>query len=98
MKTKIEFKGKIEKLYTIEGNIACERIKIPKLDRKHCNMSEFRAQTKYGAFANSDLFHGVLSRIKKQVFGETEYLRLNAIPESVKINTNNFLAVVTFEV
>lgn len=94
----ITFKGKVETLEYADGTIAAVRIKIPKLERKHCDMAAFRAHPKYGSYANSDLFPAMLARIKREKLGDRDYLQLDNIPEGVSVDTTGFLAVVTFEV
>ena len=94
---KITFKGKIKKVYFMDDTLAYEYIQVPELDRKHCDIAAFRNHAKYGAYANSDLFMGMLKSIKQSTFRGNE-LKLNSIPEGVSIDTSGFLAVVTFEV
>lgn len=95
----IQFKGKVHTVHFTDKSKNYDYIKIPELDRKHCDMNAFRSHPKYGSYANSDLFKGMLSRIKVQKFGSlTGQLKLNAIPEGVTVDTSGFLAVVTFEV
>ncbi len=94
----IQFKGKVKHVRYADGSHAFDYIAIPELDRKHCDMAAFRSHPKYGGFANSDMFKGILSRIKVQKFGSlTTMLKLNAIPEGVNVDTSGFLAVVTFD-
>ena len=93
----IRFRGKIETVrYAFSDEVACRRIKVPKFERRHCNMAEFRCHPKYGAYANSDLFLSILSRIKRDTFGD--YLRLDRIPENVTVNTEGYLAEVTLSI
>lgn len=93
----IQFKGKIEHLTYFDDTPAYSRIKIPKLERRHCDMTAFRQHHKYGSYANSDLFPGMLARIKADTFG-SDYLRLDRIPDNVTVDTSGFLAKVSFEV
>ena len=46
---KITFRGKVETVNYADGSLYAVRIKVPELDRKHCDMAAF-----YGAYANSD--------------------------------------------
>ncbi len=95
----IQFKGKVKSVRYRDGSHAFDYIAIPEFDRRHCDMPAFRSHPKYGGFANSDLFKGILSRIKVQKFGSlTTMLKLNAIPEGVSVDTSGFLAVVTIDV
>ena len=94
---KIQFKGKVQTMFNVDGTVAYEYIQVPEFDRRHCDMSAFRQHRKYGSYANSDMFKGMLSRIRKDRFGGG-VLKLNALPEGVDVNTGGFLAVVTFDV
>lgn len=94
----IVFKGKVKPLYWANDELAYEYIAIPELDRKHCNMAAFRNHPKYGAYANSDLFKGILAGIKRDLFGNRTTLRLDEIPEGVTVDTSGFLAIVTITV
>lgn len=93
----IKFKAKVQAMRNADGSLAYEYLQVPEFDRKHCDMNAFRTHPKYGAYANSDLFKGVLKRIRSDVFGGG-FLKLNAAPETVSVDTSGFLAVVTFEV
>jgi len=96
MKTaKITFKGKVETLRYVDNTVASVRIKVPTLERRHCDMNAMRQHPKYGSYANSDLFPAMLARIKNERLGE--YIKLDAIPEWVTVNQEGFLAVVTVE-
>ena len=95
---RIEFKGKVKTMHYADDTVAYTYLDVPSLDRKHCDMSAFRSHPKYGAYANSDLFLGMLNRIKVATFGESSRLKLDAIPEGVTVDTSGFLAVVSFDV
>lgn len=89
---KIEFKAKIN-----ETHCGRKYISVPKFGRTHCDMQAFRLHGKYGSYANSDLFPAMLARIRKETFKDG-LLYLDAIPEGVNVDTNKFLAVVSFNV
>ena len=72
-------------------------VKIPELTRRHVDMDEARRHPKYGSYANSDLFQGILGRIKREKLGEHKWLKLHEIPEGVTVDTSGFLFVVTFK-
>lgn len=93
----IQFKAKIQTVYNMDDTPAYYYIHVPELDRKHCDMPAFRQHKKYGPYANSDLFKGMLKRIRSDIF-QGRPLKLNAIPEGVTVDTSGFLAVVTIEV
>lgn len=92
----ITFKGKVETLQYVDGTVASVRVKVPTLERRHCDMHAFRIHPRYGSYANSDLFPSMLARIKRERLGE--YIKLSAIPEGVTVDTTGFLAVVTISV
>ncbi len=95
----ITFKGKVQDmLYSGETVPSYQYIKIPTLDRKHCDMSAFRNHPRYGGLANSDLFNSCLARIKRDIFGTSDLLKLNNIPANVTVDMSGFLAIVTIEV
>jgi hypothetical protein len=95
---KIEFKSKIRTMHSAGGEELYRYIDVPALDRKHCDMAAFRNHPKYGGYANSDLFKGMLSHIRKGMFGDGGKLRLDAIPAGVTVDASGFLAVVFFDV
>lgn len=70
-------------------------IQVPQLVRRHCDMAAFRAHPKFGGIANSDLFPNALSRIKRDLFGDSGCLFSNRIPACVTVNTTGFLYEVT---
>ena len=92
----IEFRAKVEQIYTMEGEPAFKRIKVPALTRKHCDMAAFRKHPRFGGLANSDLFPGVLARIRREKLGE--YIRMDRVPDTVKVDDSGFLAVVRVDV
>lgn len=92
----IQFRAKIITVYNIDDTVAYKYIPVPTLGRHHCDMNAFRQHRKYGGFANSDLFTGMLKRIRSEVTGDK--IRLDAIPENVTVDVSNFLATVTFNV
>lgn len=93
----IQFKAKVQTMHNVDNSVAYSYLQVPEFDSKHCDMSAFRSHQKYGSYANSDLFKGMLCRIRKEVFGGAT-LKLHAIPDGVQVDTGGFLAVVTFEV
>lgn len=95
---KIEFKGKVKNVYNIDETIAYQYVAVPTFDRKHCDMHAFRQHHKFGAYANSDLFRGMLNRIRSDKFGDSGMLILSKVPEGITVDTSGFLAVVSFDV
>lgn len=92
----IQFRGKIEQAYTMEGEPAFQQIKVPELTRKHCDMAAFRTHPRFGGLANSDLFPGILARIRREKLGD--YIRLDRVPDGVQVDDSGFLAVVRVDV
>lgn len=90
----ITFKAKVETVWHMDHSPAYQRIKVPKIERKHCDMNAFRTDRKFGSYANSDLFPSLLRRAMKDA-NISDYIRLDAVPESVEIDTSGFLAQVT---
>lgn len=93
----ITFRAKIETIYHMDDTVAYRRVKVPKLTARHCDMPAFRQDQKYGPYANSDLFPSVLARAVKAL-GVKDYIRLDAIPNGVSVDTSGFLAQVTISV
>jgi len=97
MPAKIEFKGKPETIYNVDKTVAFQRIKVPELKSMHCDMNAFRAHPKFGPYANSDLFLGMLARIKRERLGE--FIRLDReLPTGVVVTHGAFLSTVSIEV
>ena len=93
----IQFKGKVQQMLNMDDTLAYEYIAVPELKRNHCDMHAFRNHPKFGAYANSDLFAGMLKRIKSDTF-KGGMLKLGQVPDGVQVDTKGFLAVVTIEV
>lgn len=93
----ITFKAKCRAVYNMDDTVAFHIIDVPKLTRAHCDMPAFRKHPKYSGLVNSDLFPNVLSHIKRDV-APHGWIKLEAPPASVQIDTSGFLAVVTIEV
>jgi len=93
----IEFKGKVQQMFFVDGSLSYEYIAVPELKRAHCDMAAFRTHPKYRSYANSDMFSGMLKRIKSATF-KGGMLKLGELPECVKVDTSKFLAVVTITV
>ena len=94
----ITFKAKVKRLYNADDSVAYEYVTVPELTRRHCDMAAFRIHSKYGALANSDLFAGVLKRIRSDIIAGGLGIRLDNIPANVKVDTSGFLATCTIEV
>lgn len=97
MTARITFRAKPDRVLNMDGTLAWEQVKVPKLERRHCTMDAFRRHPRYGSYANSDLFPAMLARIAKER-APHGYLRLDRLPEGVEVDRSAFLAVVTFSV
>jgi hypothetical protein len=92
---KIEFKAKVQTMYNVDDTPAYDYIAVPEFKRSHVDMAAARNHPKYGGLANSDLFPGVLARIRKDVLNGRAYLRVCDLPANVTVDTSGFLAKVT---
>jgi len=90
----IEFKAKVKHVHNSDGTVAYQYIPVPELTRKHCDMNAFRQHPKFGGLANSDLFAGILSRVRSGLVNGGLGLRLDRLPDNVTVNTAGFLALV----
>jgi hypothetical protein len=95
---RIQFKAKVKTMYNMDDSVAYEYVSVPMLNRNHCDMPAFRDHPKYGSYANSDLFIGMLNGIRKTIFGNNNKLKLSDIPPNVSVDTSGFLAVITINV
>ncbi len=84
----------------MDDTVAYHDVQVPVLARRHCDMSAFRKHPKYGSLANSDLFAGILKRIRRDTIGGEyqESIRLDRVPANVTIDESGFLAEVTITV
>ena len=96
----IQFRAKAETIYNADETVAFDQIRVPLFTRAHCDMPAFRRSRKYGGLANSDLFPGCLARIREGL-GVKPYnpvLRLDRLPDGVKVDRSGFLATITITV
>lgn len=100
MSATIQFRAKVEKVYNMDDTLAYECVRVPNIERKHCDMAAFRSHKKIGPYANSDLFAGIIRRSLKDILGTTSatVIRLDNVPAGVSVDTGGFLALVTIEV
>jgi hypothetical protein len=94
---KISFRAKLQQMFNMDDTLAYEYISVPVLKRSHCDMHAFRTHSKYGSYANSDLFLGMLARVRKDRFNNG-ILKLSEVPDGVTVDTSGFLALVEFDV
>lgn len=95
---KITFKTKpVAEIMPDNSDTGVFIIYVPKLERKHCDMSAFRQHSKYGAYANSTLFPAMLARIKRDV-APHGWIKTDNVPANVQIDRTGFLWVVSIDV
>lgn len=73
-------------------------VKVPKIEPRHTDRAEWRASRRFGAFANSDLFPGLLRRQVGNVIGQRTCLWLDDLPAGVEADTSGFLASITITI
>lgn len=96
---RISFKAKPINVYNPDETLAYRAVPIPRaFTRSHCDMAAFRSHAKFGGIANSDLFPNALARVRRDMFGVRDAIRLDQIPAGVSIDTSGFLAIVSFDV
>lgn len=94
---RITFKAKVQTVFYADETPAYQIVKVPEIRRAHCDMAAFRANAKFGAYANSDIFGSMIKHALKAQ-GIASYLRLDVLPPSVTVDTNSFLASITIDV
>jgi hypothetical protein len=98
---RIEFRAKIQTVYEFNGDVAYQYVQVPTLTRSHCDMGAFRQHPKYGGYANSDLFPGMLRHIRDNRFpwsvNGRRAFKIDDVPTGVTLDQSGFLARVTFE-
>ena len=94
---RIAFKTKPETVLNPDNTVAWVQLRVPTLERRHCDMRAFRSHPRFGSYANSDLFSAMLSRIARDA-APSGYLRLDRLPENVKVHAGAFLWNVHIEV
>lgn len=92
----ITFRAKVREIH--DGDVRRRYVPIPVLDRRHCNMDAFRSSRRFGPYANSDFFKGMLARIRKDALHGSPWLYLDSAGPGVNVDTSDFLAKVTITV
>jgi hypothetical protein len=95
---RIEFKAKVQTMHDMDDTPLYDYVAVPEFKRSHVDMNAARQHAKYGSYANSDLFPGMLARIRKDLLNGRAFLRLSDLPPNVTIDTSGFLARVSIEV
>ncbi len=93
----IKFRAKKITACAVNDDVDYGCVNVPKLKSSHCDINAFRPHEKYGGYTNSQLFEGILARIRKGIFPTGE-LRLDEIPEGVTVDTSRFLVKASFGV
>lgn len=96
--TTVRFRTKTREMWYVgEETPAYTYVQVPKLTRNHCDMAEMRKSKRFGHYANSDLFIGLLNRCVREL-GIQDRIRLDSLPPCVTVNTSGFLAEVTIAI
>lgn len=93
----IKFKAKMQTMHDMDDTPLYDYVEVPTFKRSHVDMNAARQHPTYGAYANSDLFLGMLARIRSGLLDGRAYLRLDQLPENVTV-TPGFLCTITIEV
>lgn len=93
----VTFKAKVRRMVNMDGTVAYRYVDVPKtIGCKHCDMQAFRDSAKFGPYANSDFFPGMLRHAVEQVGVKPGgRLKLDALPDGVTVDESGFLAVVS---
>lgn len=91
---KIQFKAKQRTVHNMDNSIHYVKIDVPKITRNHCDMHAFRVSRRFGGYANSDLFLGMIRGELKRL-GIGEIVKLDNVPDSMTVDGTGFLSVVT---
>lgn len=98
---RIAFKAKPVQVYNPDGSVAYVAVKVPELKRSHVDMHAARRHPRYSGIANSDLFPGVLAKIRRELVGEynpSGHVRLDKLPEGFSVRRVGPLIEVSWEV
>jgi hypothetical protein len=82
----ITFKSKVSEVCNANGSPVYRYVPVPQFKRSHCDMQAFRNHPRLGGYANSDLFPGMLARIRKEIVAGGLGLRLDQLPENVQVD------------
>jgi len=103
---KFIFKGKVKESRYTDGTLARRYISVPVVARHHLDMNEARQHPKYGPYANSVIFAGMVKSalckagIRKDCTGKlwVELPPIAELPPAVTVDESGFLAVVTVDI
>lgn len=93
----ISFKGKAEDVHDADTDeVSYRRIRVPALDRRHCDMSAFRKHPNFARFANSTMFPAVIAGALKNIGVHAGgYIRFDQLPDGVSVDSSGFLTRIT---
>jgi len=94
----VTFKTKVQTMYALDDTPLYQYVAVPEFKRSHVDMAAARKHPEFGGLANSDLFPGVLARIRRGVLNGRAWLRLDELPANVTVDASGFLARVTINV
>lgn len=99
MSATISFKTKIKTMYNPDDSEAYRYVTVPVFKHCHCDMDAMRKHPRYGSFANSDLFLGILAKVRLGIVGKYgNHIKINELPDNISVDDSGFLAVVTITV
>lgn len=93
---RIEFKTKVHDVREQTGDLAWQYVRVPKITKAHCDMTQFRQSKRFRGLANTDIFLGVLAKELRKI-GIEKMLRLDDLPTEVSVDSSGFLAVVKID-
>ena len=94
----LEFKSKVKQYNYTDGTPGRQFYNVPAFTRNHCSsLQAFRTSKRFGGFANSDFFPGILCGTVRNL-GIGSRLYVDSIPEFVQIDTSGFLSVITITI
>lgn len=94
----VTFKAKVRRMLNPDDTVAYRYVDVPEtFGRQHCDMQAFRNSARFGHFANSDLFPGMLRHAVAQTgIKPGGRLKLDGpLPDGVTVDESGFLAVVS---
>lgn len=101
----IRFKGKAREMRYTDGALASRYVEVPTLERRHVvDIADARRSRRFGPYANSDLFPGMIRRaavaagVKEVSDGKYRVDLTKPAPDGMTIDTTGFLVEVTIDV
>lgn len=93
---RISFKAKTQEIQDLRDKTWRSSVRVPRIKKSHCDMEAFRRHKRYRAYANSDLFEGMINGYVKRLFPDG-WVRLDELPPGVEVFAG-FLVTVNIEI